>query len=103
MGAAEALRLIAQDEIAHHGVYLKIVRIYLRHFPDETLEKFRVVADGFRMPALRLIPNRRAYVGALRRTRIFDATQYEQQVADPVLRALGLGGALLRACPAPTP
>jgi acyl-[acyl-carrier-protein] desaturase len=93
-GVAEAIRLIAQDEIAHHGMYLQLVRIYLRHFPDETLEKLQAVGNHFRMPALRLIPNRREFLRAVRRTHVFDAEKYQALVLGPVLRALGLEGAL---------
>lgn len=89
VGVAEALRLIARDEVAHYGIYLQIVRIHLRHFPEETLEKLRAVASSFRMPALRLIPNRRAFLAALRRTHLFDATRYQEQVLGHVRRALG--------------
>jgi acyl-[acyl-carrier-protein] desaturase len=94
VGVAEALRLIAQDEIAHHGIYLQTVRIYLRHFPEETIDKLHEVARGFHMPALRLIPNRRAFLSAVRRTQVFDAATYQTEVLTPVLRALGLEGAL---------
>jgi acyl-[acyl-carrier-protein] desaturase len=93
IGVAEALRLIAQDEIAHHGLYLQMVRIHLRHFPEETLDKLQAVASSFHMPALRLIPNRRAFLGAVRRSRIFEAATYQEQVLAPVLRALKLEGA----------
>jgi acyl-[acyl-carrier-protein] desaturase len=103
LGVAEAIRLIAQDEIAHHGMYLKLVQIYLRHFPEETLDKLQTVTSHFRMPALRLIPNRREFLGAVRRTRVFDADKYEALVLGPVLRALGLEGALPRAPARSTP
>ncbi|SRR5581483_1614984 len=103
LGVAEVIRLIARDEIAHHGMYLKLVQIYLRHFPEETLEKLQTVTSHFRMPALRLIPNRREFLGAVRRTRVFDADKYQTLVLGPVLRALGLEGALPRAPAQPTP
>src|SRR5215212_2778034 len=90
LGAAEALRLIALDEIAHHGIFLKIGQLYLRYFPEETIEKLQAVNAAFHMPALRLIPNRRAFLGAVRRTRVFDGAKYRQLVFEPVIRALGL-------------
>jgi acyl-[acyl-carrier-protein] desaturase len=93
-GLSEPLRLIAQDEIAHHGVYLRIVRSYLRHFPEETLDKLHAVASSFHMPALRLIPNRRAFLGAVRRTQLFDGIKYQDLVLGPALCALGLENGL---------
>jgi acyl-[acyl-carrier-protein] desaturase len=90
VGAAEALRLIAHDEIAHHGIFLKIGQLYLRYFPEETIEKLHAVNAAFHMPALRLIPNRRAFLGAVRRTRVFDGAKYRQLVFEPMIRALGL-------------
>ena len=45
--------------------------------------------------------NRREFLGAVRRTRVFDADKYQALVLGPVLRALGLEGALPRA-PAPS-
>ncbi len=94
LGVAEAIRLIAQDEIAHHGMYLKLVQIYLSHFPDETVERLQFVTSHFRMPALRLIPNRREFLQAVRRTRVFDGEKFQELVLGPALRALGLEGAL---------
>ncbi len=99
LGVAEVLRLIAQDEIAHHGMYLKLVQIYLRYFPEETLDKFQTVASRFHMPALRLIPNRREFLGAMRRTQVFDADKYQALVLAPILRALGLEDPLLGIAP----
>lgn len=90
VGAAEPVNKIAQDELAHHVINLQLVQIHLKHFPEETKEKINQVLKGFRMPALNLLPNRREFVQALHRTRIYDGTKYRQQVVESTLKALGL-------------
>jgi acyl-[acyl-carrier-protein] desaturase len=92
VGASEVLRLIAQDEIAHHGIFLKLIQIYLRHAPELTLQKLDEVIEGFNMPALRLIPNRREFIRTVARTGLHDADVHREKVSMPVLRALGLDG-----------
>lgn len=90
IGAAEAFRVVSVDEIAHHGMFLKLVQINLRYFPEETLDKIDEVISGFNMPALRLVPNRRAFVRAVMRTGIQTGDTQKQQINNPVLRAIGL-------------
>lgn len=90
IGAAEVISKIAKDEIAHHVINLQLVRIYLKYFPEETLEKVRQVVSGFRMPALNLLPNRHQFIKALHTTRIYDRTIYQRQVLEPTLKSLGI-------------
>lgn len=90
IGAAEPVDKIAQDELVHHVINLQLVKIHLKHFPQETKDKINQVLEGFRMPALNLLPNRREFVHALHSTRIYDGLIYRQQVVEPTLRALGL-------------
>lgn len=77
-------------ELGHHVINLELVRIHLKHFPDETREKIREVGESFRMPALNSLPNRHEFVQALRSTRIYDGRVYQQQVVQPTLKSLGL-------------
>src|SRR5262245_41000192 len=63
-GAAEAFRVVAQDEIAHHGLFLQLVQSYMKYFPSLTFEILRHVFAGFTMPAVQLIPNARAFFRA---------------------------------------
>lgn len=90
VGAAEAFRIVGVDEIAHHAIFLKIVQIHLRYFPETTLETMEEVFSGFTMPSLRLIPNRREFIRAVNRTSLHNAEIHHNQIHNPVLRALGL-------------
>jgi acyl-[acyl-carrier-protein] desaturase len=90
VGAAEAFRVVAVDEIAHHGIFLKLVQINLRYFPEETLDKMDEVFSGFAMPSLRLIPNRRNFIRTVIRTNLHDADLHVTRIHNPVLQALGL-------------
>ena len=59
IGAAGAFKIVSTDEIAHHAMFLRIVDIYKKYLPDETLDMVLKVFAGFNMPALYLIPNAR--------------------------------------------
>src|SRR5581483_1823123 len=79
-GAAEALRRVAVDEIGHHGMFLQILRAYLKYFPDATLESIERVLSRFVMPSVRIIPNRREFFHAVRRTGLQTAENHLQSV-----------------------
>lgn len=90
VGAAEAFRTVAVDEIAHHGIFLRIVQTYMRYFPSQAFETMVKVFGGFHMPVLAQIPNAREFLRALRRTRMYTAPIHREKVHNPVLRSLGL-------------
>jgi acyl-[acyl-carrier-protein] desaturase len=90
VGAAEAFRVVALDEVAHHGIFLKVVQSYVRYFPSLTFEVLTQVFNGFEMPALRFIPNTRAFLRAVNRTGFYSAAKHRLLVHNPVLRSLGL-------------
>jgi len=90
IGAAGAFKTVATDEIAHHGVFLELVRIYLRYLPQDTLEALSTVLGGFTMPALALIPNAEALVAAMGRTRLHTPMKQVRHVNNPILETLGL-------------
>ena len=90
IGAAGAFKTVANDEIAHHGIFLELVQIYLRYLPQDTLETLLTVFSGFTMPALALIPNGPALAEAMGRTRIHTPFTQVRQVNNPILDALGL-------------
>jgi acyl-[acyl-carrier-protein] desaturase len=90
VGAAEAFRVVGVDEIAHHAIFLKLVQIHLRYFPEVTLDIMEEVFSNFYMPALRLIPNRREFIRAVNRTNLHNADIHQNQIINPVLRSLGL-------------
>ena len=91
-GAAEAFRIVALDEIAHHGLFLKIIQSSIRYFPSLTFEALTKVFQGFEMPALRFIPNSRAFLRAVRRTDLYSSKRHREKVHNPVLKSLGLAG-----------
>lgn len=90
VGAAEAFRVVSVDEIAHHAIFLKVVQIHLRYFPEETLDQMQEVFSGFNMPSLRLIPNRRNFIRAVIRTKLHTGDNHKTMIHNPVLKALGL-------------
>lgn len=89
VGAAEALRKVSLDEIGHHGVFLKIVQIHLRYFPEATLDALHQVLESFRMPAVSIIPNRRVFARAIVRSGLHKAQDHLQPIRDSILKALG--------------
>jgi acyl-[acyl-carrier-protein] desaturase len=90
IGAAGAFKIVANDEIAHHGMFLRIVDIYKKYLPEETLDMVLRVLTGFNMPALYLIPNESEMKAALERTKLYTPLKHGRFVANPVLDALGL-------------
>ncbi len=89
-GAAGAFQIVGRDEIAHHGIFLELVRIYLRYLPHETLDTLLMVFNGFTMPALSLIPDGSELAAAMERTLIHTPLKHARLVSNPVLDALGL-------------
>lgn len=89
-GAAAAFNIVARDEIAHHAMFLRLVDIYKKYLPTETLEMILRVVNGFKMPALYLIPNASEMMAALERTKMYTPLKHGRSVANPVLDALGL-------------
>jgi acyl-[acyl-carrier-protein] desaturase len=89
IGASEACRLVTQDELAHHSLFLHIVRSALKYFPSLTCETLDKVFAGFSMPALRFIPKVRTYLRAVKRTNLHSEQIHEEKVHKPVLNSLG--------------
>jgi acyl-[acyl-carrier-protein] desaturase len=90
VGASEAFRVVGIDEIAHHGIFLKVVQAHIRYFPSQAFETLQKVFQGFHMPALQIIPNAREFLRAVRRTRLYSGPIHHAQVHNPVLKSLGL-------------
>jgi acyl-[acyl-carrier-protein] desaturase len=90
IGAADAFKPVGNDEIAHHGIFLELVKLHLRYLPHETLDMLVRVFNGFTMPALSLIPDASALAAALERTRIHTPLAHARHVSNPILDALGL-------------
>jgi acyl-[acyl-carrier-protein] desaturase len=90
VGASEACRLVALDEITHHGLFLRIVQSAIKYFPSHTFDVLSKIVDGFEMPAIRLIPNARAFLRAVLRTGFYNAEIHHEEIHTPVLKAIGL-------------
>lgn len=89
VGAAGAFQIVGQDEIAHHGIFLELVRIHMRYLPLETSEMLLKVFSGFTMPALHLIPDADKLEEAMRRTKLHTPRNQVTEVNNPILNALG--------------
>jgi acyl-[acyl-carrier-protein] desaturase len=92
IGAAGAFQIVGRDEIAHHGIFLDLVRTHLRYLPDETLDTLLTVFRGFTMPAINLIPNADELIAAMYRTKLHTPRKQVTVVNNPILDALGLDG-----------
>jgi acyl-[acyl-carrier-protein] desaturase len=90
VGAAEAFRIVGVDEIAHHGIFLKIVLTHLKYLPEKALDVMQQVFQGFQMPSLRLIPNARSFIRAVARTGLHTAEKHLHLIHNPILKSLGL-------------
>jgi acyl-[acyl-carrier-protein] desaturase len=91
------LQLIATDERAHHAFYREVVRAFLEVDRPATLAELGRCLHHFRMPATHLIPEGMRRQAAVRALHIFDEDIYVRDVYLPVLEALGVGRAELRA------
>ncbi|MSQ47181.1 MAG: hypothetical protein EXR78_02145 [Deltaproteobacteria bacterium] len=89
IGASEACRLVTQDELAHHSLFLHLVRSSLKYFPSLTCDTLTQVFAGFSMPALRFIPKVRTYLRSVKRTNLYSESIHEEKVHKPVLNSLG--------------
>ncbi|MDP9372100.1 MAG: acyl-ACP desaturase [Chloroflexota bacterium] len=89
IGAAGAFKIVANDEIAHHGIFLDLVRIYMKYLPHDTLDALLRVFNGFTMPALYLIPNASDLATAMERTLLHTPLKQGRFVNNPILDSLG--------------
>jgi acyl-[acyl-carrier-protein] desaturase len=89
VGAAHAFKTVAIDEIAHHGIFLELVQIYVRYLPNEALDTLLKTLNGFTMPALYLIPNASELAGAMERTLLHTPRKQIRSVNNPILDSLG--------------
>ncbi len=92
VGASEAFRIVGLDEVAHHGLFLQIVQSALKYLPSLTCDVLTKVFAGFEMPALRFIPNSRAFLRAVKRTGLYSGDIHQEKVHNPLLKSLGLDG-----------
>jgi acyl-[acyl-carrier-protein] desaturase len=82
-------RLVARDEMAHSGFYLKMIELHLSEDRTGTLADLAFVLRTFRMPAEDLLPDYAARIEVMRAAGI-DRGVFLAEVVLPFLRALGL-------------
>ena len=88
-GLSGVLQLIAEDEGAHQGFFLQMMRIYLRYWPDKALEALAGVFNGYKMPVVH-IPNPEEFLDAVIRAKLGHPRWVVAEVLTPVAQRLGL-------------
>ncbi len=87
----QLLKFVAIDEMAHHDLFRRFVKIYLGHDRDATLEQMRRVMNNFAMPAIHdLLGESRQRIAKIRELAIFDEDIYYRDVYLPILESLGV-------------
>ncbi len=87
---ASVLGFLGVDEQAHHGFFLKAVRLFLEHDRAGTLRHLRQVLHSFAMPAVYELADGRRRVEAIRALGLFNDEMYFRDVYQPILAALGV-------------
>jgi acyl-[acyl-carrier protein] desaturase len=85
------LRLLAVDEMAHHGFFCDCIEIYLKHDRAATLVQLRRVMNDFAMPAIHdLVADSSRRVAAIKGMEIMSEEIYYRDVYLPILDELGI-------------
>lgn len=84
-----ALRIISQDEIAHHGFFYKGVQLYLKYDTANTLDDIAHVLKTFAMPARNFLSNWSEFEETVAKAGIYGPREHVQDVQNPILNALG--------------
>lgn len=95
---AGVLQTLSIDEGYHEGVFRRITRVYLKHWPDKALQAMWDVYEKYRMPIVKL-PNAEAFIDAVLSTGIDSPRQVIKEILEPTYQGMGLEsrGALRRA------
>jgi acyl-[acyl-carrier-protein] desaturase len=86
---ARIYEIVARDEMAHAGFYLKVCKLLLEEDGDGTRADLAHVIRHFRMPATDLIPDWARHEAAMREVGL-DRAAFFTEVLLPVLRRLGV-------------
>jgi acyl-[acyl-carrier-protein] desaturase len=86
---ATALRIVAVDEIAHHGFFYKGVQLFLKYDPADTIDDLLHVLRTFGMPAKDFLFNLPEFEEAVYRAGIYGPREYIRDVQNPILNTLG--------------
>jgi|YNPBryantNP2012_1023418.scaffolds.fasta_scaffold02496_7 acyl-[acyl-carrier-protein] desaturase len=84
------LLLLAKDEAAHYGFFLKALQVFMEHDPAGTVEDLAYVFKHFRMPAGSEIPDYDQRARQLAEHGIYGPREYVALVREPLLKKLGL-------------
>src|SRR5262249_1349000 len=90
------LGFLGVDESAHHGFFLRAVRLFLKYDRTETLRQLHRVLHGFSMPAIHELADGRRRVEAIQNLGLFDKRIYLECVYQPTLDARGISRQELR-------
>lgn len=86
---ATALRIVAVDEIAHHGFFYKGVQLYLKYDTADTLDDILYVFKTFAMPAKDFLYNWTEFEEVVAKAGIYGPREHVKDVQNPILNALG--------------
>lgn len=86
---ATALRIVAVDEIAHHGFFYKGVQLYLKYDTANTLDDILHVFKNFSMPARDFLYNWTEFEDVVAKAGIYGPREHVKDVQNPILNALG--------------
>ncbi len=84
--------LIGVDEVAHHAFFLRGVQLYLKYYPERTIDDLLFVMKEFQMPAVDVIPNWSDVAENILKLGINNARIFVKDVRNPILEALGFEG-----------
>jgi hypothetical protein len=85
---AGAVRYPEIDEGAHEANFSNIVRIYLKYFPDLTLDALARVSSHYKMPVVQL-PNAEEFARCTLAAGMGNARQVINEVLNPVIGRMG--------------
>jgi len=86
---AGAMRFPETDEGAHEANFASIVGIYMKYFPDMTLEALMQVSAHYRMPIVQL-PNAEEFIRCILAAGIGSPRDVINEVMNPALQRMGL-------------
>lgn len=84
-----ALRIVGQDEIAHHGFFYKGVQLYMKYDTANTLDDLALVLKSFAMPARNFLHNWNEFEETVAKAGIYGPREHIRDVQNPILNALG--------------
>ncbi|MBI3434269.1 MAG: acyl-ACP desaturase [Proteobacteria bacterium] len=93
---AQALALLARDEVGHFQFFRDSLALYMKHDRDAALEALNKVIHTFRMPAQDIVPDWNAKGRLITALGIFNDRIFLREVVRPVLQSLGVSVLELR-------